>query len=245
MTAQALAEALDGRRVGNQYMARCPVHEDRTPSLAITEKSGKILVKCFAGCSQRDVIAELERRGVWASEPREFSFQQRVQCSYNYTDAAGKLLYQVVRLHSPKDFRQRYPDPTSSDGWRWKKHAQQVLYHLPEVMEASILFLTEGEKDAETLRSYGFCATCEAGGCNATWLDSYTRALVGREVNIIPDNDKPGWERATRIARALFGHAARVRLFDLPLDVKDASEWFEGGRSECELIARLEGADAV
>jgi putative DNA primase/helicase len=157
----------------------------------------------------------------------------------------GKLLYQVVRLHSPKDFRPRYPDHASLDGWTWKKSPNQVLYHLQEVIDAPIVFLAEGERDVETLRSYGFCATCEAGGANAPWLDCYTDTLAGREVTIIPDNDEPGWKRAKRVARALLGSAARIRVLELPTKVKDVTEWFEGGHSECELIAKLEGVDAV
>ena len=119
MTAQALADALGGRPVGGQYMACCPVHEDRTPSLAITEKSGKVLVKCFAGCAQGDVISELEKRGLWDAQSPHLTFEQRIQRTYGYTDSTGKLLYQVVRLHSPKDFRQRHPTAlcrTDGDG---------------------------------------------------------------------------------------------------------------------------------
>jgi len=245
MTAESLASALGGRRVGNQYVARCPAHDDRSPSLSITEREGKVLVKCFAGCPQCEVIAELRKRDVWEPESHPLSFSQRIECTYNYTDELGKLLYQVVRMRAPKDFRQRYPDEARSDGWCWKKYPRQVLYHLPEVIEASILFLSEGEKDVETMRSHGFCSTCEAGGCNASWLDSYTEVLAGREVNIIPDNDGPGWARATKIARALLGHAARIRILDLPREVKDISEWFGRGHSECELIAKLEGERAV
>ncbi len=47
-------------------MARCPAHEDRKPSLSISSgRDGKVLVRCHAGCDQRDVIAILRRRGLW------------------------------------------------------------------------------------------------------------------------------------------------------------------------------------
>ena len=47
-------------------MARCPAHEDRKPSLSISSgKDGKVLVRCHAGCDQRDVIAILRQRGLW------------------------------------------------------------------------------------------------------------------------------------------------------------------------------------
>jgi hypothetical protein len=54
-------------------MARCPAHDDRTPSLAITQtREGRVLVYCHAGCDQRDVLAALRARGLWgpSSKPR-------------------------------------------------------------------------------------------------------------------------------------------------------------------------------
>jgi putative DNA primase/helicase len=50
-------------------MACCPAHNDREPSLSITDaKDGNVLVRCHAGCDQRDVIAALRMRGVWWTE---------------------------------------------------------------------------------------------------------------------------------------------------------------------------------
>lgn len=66
--AAAVAQALGGRKAGAVWMARCPVHDDRAPSLAIADaKDGKVLVRCHAGCDQRDVIAALRARGAWGS----------------------------------------------------------------------------------------------------------------------------------------------------------------------------------
>ena len=65
MTAETVARALDGRKVGVGWMARWPAHDDRKPSLAIRDSCGKLLVKCFAGCDQRDVILALRERGLW------------------------------------------------------------------------------------------------------------------------------------------------------------------------------------
>ncbi|MFB9985328.1 toprim domain-containing protein [Mesorhizobium kowhaii] len=71
MTAETIARALGGHRVGATWMARCPVHDDRSPSLSISAgKDGKILVCCHAGCDQRDVIAALRAIGAWESRTR-------------------------------------------------------------------------------------------------------------------------------------------------------------------------------
>jgi DNA primase len=71
MTAETIARALGGRRAGATWMARCPVHEDRRPSLSISaSEDGKVLVRCHAGCDQRDLIAALQRRGLWQATGR-------------------------------------------------------------------------------------------------------------------------------------------------------------------------------
>lgn len=59
-TADAILARLAGVRQvgGSRWMARCPAHEDRSPSLSITETSeGRVLVKCWAGCQTKDVLA--------------------------------------------------------------------------------------------------------------------------------------------------------------------------------------------
>jgi hypothetical protein len=242
-TAKSIARALPkGRRLkyGKGYTACCPAHEDSNPSLAIREVDGKILLHCHAGCSQRDVIEALKARGLWEPSKENTNMNRRIIAEYNYTDAAGNLLYQVVRFE-PKDFRPRYPD--GAGGWIWKKHPQQVLYHLREVLEAAIVFVVEGERDVESLRDRGFVATTNAGGANAPWLPQYTDALRGREVILIPDNDPPGRKRVLGIARALLGKVARLIVLELEGGAKDVTDWFERGHSELELIAQLDGEE--
>ena len=74
MTAETIARALGGHRAGATWMARCPAHEDRSPSLSISVgKGGKVLVRCHAGCDQRDLIAALQERGLWQTTRRHLS----------------------------------------------------------------------------------------------------------------------------------------------------------------------------
>lgn len=70
MTAETMAKALGGRKVGQGWTARCPAHDDREPSLSIRDADGKVLVRCHAGCDQRDVIAALKARGLWDGKER-------------------------------------------------------------------------------------------------------------------------------------------------------------------------------
>lgn len=62
MNAAALVNRLEFvRETGpDRWIARCPAHEDRSPSLSIRELAdGRLLLHCFAGCGAADVLAVL------------------------------------------------------------------------------------------------------------------------------------------------------------------------------------------
>lgn len=191
---------------GASYKALCPCHEDKNPSLSISEKDGKILLHCHAGCAYEDIVKKLG--------PIEIA-------SYDYTDEKGKLLYQSVRFE-PKDFRQRQP---VNGHWQWTiKGVRLVLYRLKEVLEAERVVVVEGEKDVETLRALGFTATTSAMGAK-NWRAEYAEFLIGKHVVIIPDNDEAGEKYLDEVARSLIGKAASVRVAHIPEKYKDVSDW--------------------
>jgi putative DNA primase/helicase len=68
--AETIAKALGGRRTGTGWSARCPTHDDRSPSLSLSNAGGKVLVHCHAGCSQGSVITVLKQRGLWPNSIR-------------------------------------------------------------------------------------------------------------------------------------------------------------------------------
>ena len=76
--AAVLARALGGHKAGNTWIACCPAHDDRTPSLSIRDAGdGKVLVRCHAGCGQEQVISILRSRGLWTSNgPRSYPTQR-------------------------------------------------------------------------------------------------------------------------------------------------------------------------
>ena len=48
------------RPTARGYVALCPAHADRNPSLSVAEADdGKLLIKCFAGCDATDIVAAL------------------------------------------------------------------------------------------------------------------------------------------------------------------------------------------
>ncbi len=56
-----VVERLEGVKAHNgNFTARCPAHEDTEPSLSIGEgDDGRVLLKCFAGCTAEDIVAAL------------------------------------------------------------------------------------------------------------------------------------------------------------------------------------------
>jgi putative DNA primase/helicase len=222
------------RRSGTGWMALCPAHEDRKPSLSVDEKDGRILFFCHAGCSNESVLnaARIEERELFAKGPTN----PQIIAEYNYTDEQGVLLYQVVR-YKPKAFRQRKPDGKGS--WTWNlSGVVRVLYRLPDVISADQLLVVEGEKDVETAVSLGITATCSPGGAGK-WREEYSEHLRGKQITIIADADEPGRKHAHQTAESLLGKAASVRVLEVP-GAKDLSEWVDrGGTRETleELIA--------
>ena len=84
MSATTILDRLDGvRRTGpDRWLARCPAHDDKRPSLAIRElQDGRILIHDFGGCAVHDVLTAVgltfdalfpERLGEFKSERRPF-----------------------------------------------------------------------------------------------------------------------------------------------------------------------------
>ena len=65
MQAEIIARSLGARRSGAGWMARCPAHDDRSPSLSLRDSGDdRVLVYCHAGCDQRRVIDSLRSLGL-------------------------------------------------------------------------------------------------------------------------------------------------------------------------------------
>ena len=67
MNAGRISSGIPGVRkiAEGRWLACCPAHDDKNPSLSITQTSDKVLVHCFAGCEQRDVLQALTELGLW------------------------------------------------------------------------------------------------------------------------------------------------------------------------------------
>ena len=84
MRVETIIQRLEGVRPnGNGYMARCPAHNDRLPSLSIQAgHGGRILIKCFAGCSTPDVMAAMGLRlsDLFADKKPSRRYGRRARC---------------------------------------------------------------------------------------------------------------------------------------------------------------------
>lgn len=62
IAADKVVPLLDGvKPIGrSEWVARCPAHDDKHPSLAVRQTDdGRLLLHCFAGCAAHDVMAAI------------------------------------------------------------------------------------------------------------------------------------------------------------------------------------------
>jgi hypothetical protein len=60
MSVEALLSRLERVKGRNgSWTACCPAHDDKSPSLAIREESGKVLLHCFGGCEVSSIVGAL------------------------------------------------------------------------------------------------------------------------------------------------------------------------------------------
>src|SRR5262245_50137424 len=60
MTLNELLPMLDGvRQRGARFSARCPAHDDHSPSLSVSEGEKGLLLRCWANCTLDAICASL------------------------------------------------------------------------------------------------------------------------------------------------------------------------------------------
>ena len=125
--------------------------------------------------------------------------------------------------------KKQYPQ-AHWDGKQWEKgkpKSAKLPYHLPQLIAAPItgtVYFCEGEKDVDALAKLGFTATTVSEGAGAKWDDALTPHFKDRPVVILPDADLPGRAHAHKVAKAINGVAASVRVLDLYPDRHDGSD---------------------
>lgn len=241
MNLQEVLSHFDGvkRRNENEYMARCPCHDDKKQSLCIGNGEKGVVLKCQAGCDTRAI---LDRVGL---KPADLFFEKKqdnrpqIVATYQYPNGVQKL------RRSDKSFAWRRPD--GKGGWIYnRKGVPHSLYIAGELSED--VAITEGEKDADNLHKLGWTAVSgEDGAGPGKWRSEYTEQLRDFPVVIFQDNDDVGKAYAQEVATALSGVAKSIHLLDLSKiwteipehgDVSDLIARF-GEEQSSDMIAEL------
>ncbi len=213
--------------------ACCPAHNDRTPSLGITNGETRVLVRCHAGCATPDVMDALGlRMADLFNEPgeRPVTFLDPwMPCAdrnigrghvkvaeYPYNNPDGTFRFGVARCDH-KCFAQWKPDPTKKSGraWNLRDVDTTIPYRLPELTAAirggDGVIVVEGEKDVHTLHNRGMAATCNNGGAEK-WTRAHGIWLAGADVTVWADRDEPGKRHARLVVATLLPHANSITV---------------------------------
>lgn len=195
------------------WTARCPAHEDRTPSLSIGEREGKILLHCHAGCSAQAVVNALgisitdlfmkptkeehstPKKGTDAEHPSGTPW--RYVADYSY--AGGRLRKRRWERTVDGTCHKRFAWQHLDESGIWQEGAGGIdpgLYRWDGVSGAEEMHLVEGEKCADAvIDRLGIPATCGPHGSN-TFKPEHAARLKGKRVSILADNDQPGLKYA-------------------------------------------------
>jgi hypothetical protein len=158
---------------------------------------------------------------------------------YTYTTIGGTPVQQVIREECNcngqphKRFQQRYRHGRQ---WVYRKPEgfTPVLYRPTAMRTAATtgewIWITEGEKDADTLTALGRLATTNAQGA-ASFPDQLVSQFHGLKVAIVADRDLAGYQRAIGLYQQLQQSAAQVAVLlpGLEADKADMTDHAEAG----------------
>ena len=245
MTAGRILALLDEvTESGDSWPARCPAHDDNSPSLSLRlTEDEKLLMYCHAGCKTEDVMEAIDL-------PMTALFPTPDSVEYVYLGENGEPLYKVRRYGYPKKFAQSRWDGTEFVSG--VKGVRKVPYHLPDLLtgvaEGRTIQIPEGEKDVDRLRSLGMVATCNAGGTGkGNWSEWAAEGMFdGARVVLWPDNDEAGRQHVNKVADALFGHAEAICIAKLPVATKgDVSDYLNEDHDIQDLASLIAAAAPV
>lgn len=177
-----------------------------------------------------------------------------IVATFDYRDDHGELQYQAQRHHytdgnGGKKFTLRRAD--GNGGWiegpGCMKGVTRLPYRLPELPAApmdAIIFIPEGEKNVEDIRSRGLIATCNSEGAKK-FRPQLVHWFSGRKVVLLQDNDDDGRTHTDMEAPMLYPITEWVKVVAPPgLPEKgDITDWFDQGHTVEELMALVEATD--
>ena len=139
--------------------ACCPAHDDKNPSLSLTDAGGTALWKCWAGCSQNEVTQALKARGIWPHFPDEKPDGRRRGSNavrkdvfeYRHSDTweagAAKLGLEFRYNNRAQEFEHR---PTEGGG-AWQYASEGFIAETAERMEKESWIVQPGSTKMKPL----------------------------------------------------------------------------------------------
>ena len=221
-----------------QWNAQCPAHDDRSPSLRISEgEAGKVLLHCNAGCSFREIIDALGLKEEEMFQENKSSYRPKEPTRYELRGTTGALVAVQLRTdlgYKNKRFSWERNGTKGLGGMHTKDLPLYRSQDIPSFEKARPVFVTEGIKDCEALRSLQLQALGTVTGAESFPTRQVLETLRGLWVVLWPDHDKGGYYHMRSIAKNLKGIAEKVSFF-LPSspNLKDgAFDWIEFAKKE-------------
>ena len=220
LSAEELARALGGKRAGSGWIAHCPAHDDRIPSLSLSDGETGLLWFCHAGCSQEAVASALREKGLFppvaAGTPSSRSgFRTPGELASWLARKTGATVSRVdlyspifaeIRLDTSNNKTYRPIHRIPPGGWKTGDPPGKLPIYkadqLPFDPKTPVL-VVEGPKCADAARILGLSATTSPHGANSAWKADWTPLRDRREVVIWPDNDDPGKKYASDVRAIL------------------------------------------
>ena len=238
------------RKVQGQVRGPCPVHGGKDLNFSLEPETGRSY--CHSQCGRGFDVFSLEmelsacdfvaaKASVYeiVGRPKDDWQDREIVATYDYRDADGNLIYQVVRKTPGADGRKRFLQRRPEPGGKWKWGLGKVKplpFRLPEMLAANVVGICEGEKDCLNLIRAGWVATCNNGGAG-NFHPELVSYFAAKHVAIFADNDEAGRKHAEAVAGLLASVAASVKVVEMPdLPLKgDVSDFLASGKTGSDL----------
>ena len=241
---QRLVSALpSGRATSRGWTARCPGHEDATPSLSVWEgRDGRAMFSCHAGCPKESILAKLGLTWSDVSPSRPNPRQGGTTRTAYRIPHAGRV-YEHVRIEGPngKSFAWRTDGMSGLQGLSVTDLPPYRSEYLVEGEASPPVIIVEGEKAADALSRIGATVVATFGAGTVPSAAALS-GLRERPVVLWPDNDEPGRSHMEKVGKALGGIARSVSVMAWPEAPPkgDAADFVAGGGTP-EQLSRLVG----
>lgn len=169
--------------------------------------------------------------------------------NYRYRYEDGRLAYVKARFVNPdgeKTFQQYAPGKNGEVTTPRKAGIPPLLYNLDSLAGAEEIHLCNGEKAANAARKLALVTTCLPDG-EGHWDRRFTQHFKNKRIIVYLDNDEKGQAHGSIVSRALFGHAAEIRLVRFPnVPPKgDLYDWIKAGGTADDLRQIIEVTPVV